>query len=70
LSLHPCYVCSDFPCTPAGKKTQDDHSRKILLLTFDGFIPEVDYTKAVDNINAILATFSSGIRVQVMTSMY
>jgi hypothetical protein len=41
-----------------------------LLLSFDGFIPEVNCPTAVDDINTILATFPSGIRVQVMTSMY
>jgi hypothetical protein len=44
--------------------------RKILLLSFDGFVPEIDCTKAVDDINAILVTFPSGIRAQMMTQMY
>jgi hypothetical protein len=44
--------------------------RKILLLSFDGFIPDIDCSKAVDDINAILVTFPSGIRAQVMTHMY
>jgi hypothetical protein len=44
--------------------------RKILLLSFDGFVPEVDCTKTVNDINTILVTFPSGIRAQVMTSMY
>jgi hypothetical protein len=52
------------------KMTTQGPSRKILLLSFDGFIPEVDCPKAVDDVNAILATFPLGIRAQVMTPMY
>jgi hypothetical protein len=58
------------PPTKKPKTTTRGPSRKILLLSFDGFIPEIDCSKAVDDINAILVTFPSGIRAQVMTHMY
>jgi hypothetical protein len=58
------------PPAKKPKTTTQGPSRKILLLSFDGFLPEVDYPKAVDDINAILATFPLGIRAQVMTPMY
>jgi hypothetical protein len=52
------------------KITTQSPSRKILLLSFDGFVPEVDCPKAVNDINLILVTFPSGIRAQMMTPMY
>jgi hypothetical protein len=70
LSPHPHYVCGHFPCSPASEEAQDDYLRKILLLFFDSFVPEVDCPKAVNDVNAILATFPSGIRVQVIIPMY
>jgi hypothetical protein len=70
-TLAPSVATSRAP--PPAKKpktTTRGPSRKILLLSFDGFIPEIDCGKAVDDINAILVTFPSGIRAQVMTHMY
>jgi hypothetical protein len=58
------------PPAKKPKTTTRGPSRKILLLSFNGFIPEIDCGKAVDDINAILVTFPSGIRAQVMTHMY
>jgi hypothetical protein len=58
------------PPAKKPKMTTQGPLRKILLLSFDGFVPEVDCPKAVNNVNAILATFPSGIRAQVMTPMY
>jgi hypothetical protein len=58
------------PLAKKPKTTTQGPSRKIILLSFDGFIPEIDCPKAVNDINAILVTFPSGIRVQVMTHMY
>jgi hypothetical protein len=73
LSSYPCFVGSNILGTPPAKKpktTTQGPLRKILLLFFNSFIPEIDCTKAVDDINAILVTFPSGIRAQVMTHMY
>jgi hypothetical protein len=58
------------PPAKKPKTTTQGPSRKILLLSFNGFIPEIDCAKAVDDINAILVTFPLGIRAQVMTQMY
>jgi hypothetical protein len=58
------------PPAKKPKTTTQGPSRKIILLSFDGFVPKVDCPKAVDDINAILATFPLGIRAQVMTHMY
>jgi hypothetical protein len=58
------------PPAKKPKTTTQGPSRKILLLSFDSFIPKIDCTKAVDDINTILVTFPSGIRAQVMTQMY
>jgi hypothetical protein len=69
----PAISVATFRAPPPAKKpktTTQGPSRKILLLSFDGFLPEIDYPKAVNDINAILAIFSSGIRVQVMTHIY
>jgi hypothetical protein len=58
------------PLAKKPKTTTQGPLRKIILLSFDGFVPEVDCPKAVNEINTILVTFPSGIRAQVMTHMY
>jgi hypothetical protein len=83
------------PPVKKPKTTTQGPSRKILLLSFDGFfvfffvffvqiylmwclnavhsfdgfIPEINCAKAVNDINAVLATFPLGIRAQVMMHM-
>jgi hypothetical protein len=71
--LTPALSTATFCAPPLAKKpktTTQGPSRKIILLSFDGFLPEVDCPKVVDNVNAILASFPLRIRVQVMTPMY
>jgi hypothetical protein len=58
------------PLAKKPKTTTRGPLRKILLLSFNGFLPEVDCPKVVNDVNAILATFLSGIKVQVMTPIY
>jgi hypothetical protein len=73
LGSHSHFIPGNFKGTSPKKKpkpTSYGPSWKILLLLFDGFVPQIDCPKAVTNINSILTTFPSGIRAQVMEPIY